>query len=808
MIKPGEWVSELRLAARGLRRSPGFTVAAVLTLALGIGGTTAMFSVVYGVLFRPLPYPDAERIVVLQERRADGTVNPGVSEPQFVELAAQSGLFSAAAALDLGAANLTGGEEPERVVVMLGSGGLFGVLGVPPQVGRPFGQADAEVGATPVALISDGLWRRRFAGAGDIVGRRVELNGETVQVIGVLPREVPFVLPQADVWRPLIIDPQRWGPDAAVNHNRMAVARLLPGLDAGRRDAAFAMAAGRLQEKYPQSFAPGWTFTASPLLESMTGQRRRPLWLFLGAVGMVLLIASSNVANLFLLRGERRRADLAVRVALGASRAWILRGVIAESLVVSALAGALGVAMAGLGLRGLLAALPRGLPRLGDVHVDAPVLAAGAGLAVCCGLLSGLLPALALLRREGLSALGRARGATASGGRRRMRRGLVVAEMALALMLTVGAGLLLRSLSRLLAQDPGFDAKGVAAVTVNLPLRTYPSAEAARGFYRRALDRALATPGVESAAAAISAPLDGANNDWAFEVEGRTSQPVTVALYNLVTPDYFSTLRIAVRSGRGFTGEDERRPEGAVIVNQALARQVWPGESPLGKRLNMNLGPPVWREVVGVVADTRTSGLGADVRPQFYLPMIDVSFSGVTRGTLLVRGKGDPAVLGARLAADLRALDPAIPRGTSRPLAQIVAQSVAQPRFALALLAGFAGAALLLGAIGVYGVVSASVRERGREFGVRMALGGTRLTVLRLVVREGLGTVLVGVVLGSAGAAALGRLLGGLLFGVSPLDVPSFAAAALSLAVVAGLACLLPAWRAASLDPMAALREE
>jgi putative ABC transport system permease protein len=802
---------ELRFAARSLARNPAFTAVAVLTLALGIGANTAIFSVVNAVLLRPLPVAEPSRLVtVFHFYPSLGNLEAGMAVPTFVEMGERARSFSGVATQTGWGVNAAGegGGEPERLTGALVTGGYFSTLGVPAAVGRALLPADAEGDGQRVVVLSDGLWRRRYGADPGVVGRTLRLNGEAYEVVGVMPAGFRDLFgADAELWGPLTFVPAQM--EARTSEFMSLVARLRPGVtpaEAGREMAAFAE---RLKADNPGAYPADWSLRTRGITEQLTGDLRPALMVLLGAVGFVLLIACANVANLLLARATARHREVAVRAALGAGRGTLVRQLLTESILLSLVGGVGALALAALGLKALAALQPDGIPRMDEVSIDGTVLLFTLAVAVLTGALFGLAPALKVSRADLQSTLRQGgRGAVGDAGGRRVGRALIVTEFALALMLLVGAGLLLRSFARLTQVDPGFDPANVLTAEVFLPPAQYPSDTARVAFLEALEARLTAVPGVRSVGATTAIPFGGGETR-SFNVEGfqpGPDQPDPWGDYRVVTPGYREAMRIPLLRGRFFTAADRMGAPPVVVVDRDLAERYWPGADPIGKRVGFEAGDSIrWMEVVGVVEHTAVEGLDAERRVQLYRPSLQ---SGPGFSVLAIRGAGDPERLTRAVRAAVRSLDPALPLSQVRTMDDRLAAAVGPRRFSMLLLAVFAGIALLLAAVGIYGVISFDVTRRTQEMGVRMALGAERGSVVRLVLRQGLRPALVGVAVGVAGALALTRLLRSQLYGVAATDPVTFAVVIGLLLGIAALATLLPARRATRVDPMVALRSE
>jgi putative ABC transport system permease protein len=797
-------LQDVRYAARVLVRQPGFAAVAVLTLALGVGANTAIFSVVNAVLLRPLPFAEPDQLVRVYEKRPKlGRTRNVVSAPDFIDWRGQSQTFDSMAAYNGWGASLTGDGEPQRITGALASADLFRVLRAEPMLGRAFAAEEDRPGAPRVVVISHGLWRRRFGADPSAVGKAVTLGGEPYTVVGVMPPAFQFPDPETEVWAPLALDPQ--DQSSRGSHYLSVVARLKTGVTREQAQAEMDAIAGRLEQQYQVNTGHGVNVFA--LHDEVVGGVRKSLFVLLGAVGFVLLIACANVANLLLARGAARQAEIAVRTALGASRWRVVRQLLTESLLLFVWGGALGLLLAVWGVDLFVALSPPGTPRVHEIRADAWVFGFTFLVSLATGVVFGLLPALqaskpdlhAALKEGGRDRLG-------GGSRTRLRGLLVVAEVASAVVLLVGAGLLLKSFVRLRQVSPGFDTANVLTMQLSLPPSRYRDGASQAAFFRQLLQRVEALPGVRAAGAVAGLPLTGNMASRYFEIEGRPPRPAGEGLnanFNLASPGYFRALGVPLVSGRQF---DERDASGApevVVVNETMARRFWPDEDPLGKRLRIANNP--WRTVVGVVADVKNDGLSAEPKPEMFYPLLQ---SPLPFMTLVVRTDTDPKTLAAAVGREVRAVDADEPVYDVKTMDERLAESVSPQRLTTLLVGVFAALAMTLAGVGIYGVISYSVAQRTREMGVRMALGAQKGDVLKLVLRQGLLLALAGVLIGLAGAFALTRVMSGLLYGVSVTDPATFAGVAVMLTAVALVACLVPALRAARVDPMVALRYE
>jgi putative ABC transport system permease protein len=803
---------DLRYGARMLSKNRGFTLIAVITLALGIGANTAIFSLVNAVLLRPLPYRDAERIVAIQELNPKGDLIQ-VTSPNFLDWRAQNTVFEHLAAIRWRQSNLAGEGQAERVEGAITSANFFEVFGAQARAGRLFSPSDEQAGHAPVVVIGYGLWQRRFGAAAGAVGQQLLIDDKSYTVIGVAP--AGFQYPdKTELWFP----PLRLAPEmsemADVTQNRgrgylSAVARLKPGVSLEQAKAEMETITARLRKQYPETNNNRFNRVVS-LQTHLVGETSRLLWLLFGAVGCVLLIACANVANLLLARATTRRRELAVRAALGATRGRMLRQLLTESLSLALAGGLLGLLLAWWGVDALTRLMPANFPRMAEIALDLPALGFALLLSVATAVIFGLAPAWQSARVELQEALkDNARGAGAR--RNRLRGALVTAEVALSLALLVSAGLLFRSFLRLQAVDAGFDAGGV------LTMRLAPSGTNFRedpqyiGFYQKVIEKIGAIAGVEAVGAINTLPLSKGPT-FAFRIEGRPETTVDKwpgANYRNVTPDYFRAMKIPIAQGRAFTERDNAPAPLVVIINQAAAARHFAGQNPVGKRINFgmrdNAGRPIWHEIVGVSANVRNKELQEEAEPEIFTAAWQDAFGGMT---FVIRSSVEPASLAMAVRQAAQEVDPAQPVFALRPMETLVIEAVTQPRFNFTLLGLFGGLALALSAAGIYGVTSYSVAQRAQEIGVRKALGAQNGDVLRLVIKQGMASVLPGVVIGLVTAFAATRVMKGLLFGVSATDPLTFAVIALSLTSVALLACWIPARRATKVDPMVALRCE
>jgi len=805
-------IQDIRYALRALLRTPGFTAVALATLALGIGANTAIFSVVDAVLLKPLPYAESGRLVrVYQTLPSRGIDANGVSYPNYSDWAARVRSCEDLAAIRLHDYTLTERGEPALVVAGTVTSNVFRLLRARPLLGRGLVVSDDAPGAAPVAVLTEKLWRQRFAGDASAIGKTVTLDRRLFTIVGVMPDAftTPPEIPLAQLWTPLSQDPVFADlREKRAGHYLTVIGRLAPGRTAPQAQAELAGVSASLERQFPKE-NEGWGVRIVPLVESLVSGFRTALLVLLGAVALVFLIACANIANLLLARANARSREIAIRTALGASRARLARQFLTECLVLSLAGGALGVALAFAGMGALRRLLPADLPRAAEIALDARVLTFALAASVLGALAFGVVPALQsapgglpAALREGSSGSGE------SGRRRRLRSTLVVAETALSFVLLVGAGLLARSFVRLRETPLGFDPSGVLSAGMSLPRSQYDRPAQWIGFYSSLIDRVRAEPGVDSVAVALPLPLMGGGLNFAFQVEGRvepSGSGETTANYTALSPDYFRVMRVPLVRGRLFTDADGADRPKVCIVSAELARLYFPHENPLGRRLVFGFTDSVAREIVGVVGDVKRDGLAVVSRPEMYVPFVQDPW---WAAYLTVRTSADPALLEPAVRAHVRALDATLPIDDAQPMTRTVRDSAAQPRFRTTLLALFGAAALLLAALGIYGVVSYGVGRRTRELGIRVALGAQRGDVLRMILTEGLVLAAAGLAAGLAGALVLTRYLASLLFEVGRLDPATYAAVAATLLAASLLAGFLPARRAMRVDPVTALRQE
>lgn len=794
-------INDIRYALRMLAKNPAFAFVVVLTLALGIGANTAIFSVVNSVLLRPLPYEEPEQLVRLwSDRSGQRTDQNEFSPAEITDFRDQVTTFEDIGLFDIGlTANLSGGNAPERVNGAEATPGLFNVLRVKPIIGRTFLPEEREVTQSKVVLFSEGLWRRRFGADPSLVGRMVQLDRESFTVIGILPDSFKFP-EKVDVWLPFSFTAEDWKTDRQ-HYYVLAVGRLKRGVTLAQAKSDLETIMQRLAPTFSE-FRKKWGITLVPMHEQIVGKIGTTLWILFGAVGLVLLIACVNVANLLLTRTADRQKELAIRLALGAGRARIIRQLLFESVLLALVGGGGGALLAVWITKLFSASLLTSLPRSEEITVDAPVLLFTLAISLITALVFGLAPAFQG-SNPNLNQTLKEGGRRSSGGSRRgLRDFLVVSEIALSLVLLVGAGLLVKSFLRLESVDSGFDSRNVLTMEVTLPRVEYPKTTEQNAFVQQALQRIEGLPGVKSAAATINPPLIGT---WgmSYSIVGHQNPALQIADNANITPRYFQTMGIRLLQGRDFSNQDTETGQPAIIINETFARKHFLNENPIGQQINA----AGRRVVIGVVGDVKARGLDLESKPQLYLPYAQKPTS-APFFTFTIRTESEPLRLAGAVQKQIESLDKNLPVANVRSLDQIVATSLAQRRLIMALFSGFAVLAVLLAAIGVYGVVSYSVAQRTHELGIRVALGATWSDVLQLVLKQGVVLALVGVAFGVGAALMLTRLMSSLLFQVGTTDSATFILVASGLVLVVLLACYVPARRATKVDPLVALRYE
>jgi predicted permease len=800
----GTIIQDLRYGLRMLLRRPGFTVVVVLTLAVGIGANTAIFSVVNAVLLRELPYHDPSKLVTVLH---DGS-SP-VAPANFLDWKQQNQSFESMAAAQVWGPNLTGQDRPEAIKAMQTTADLFGLLGVSPALGRAFNADEDKPGNERVVVLSDRLWQRRFGADKNIIGRQITLDGNGYTIIGVMPPDfqfAPFWATHAEMWAPLNLAARL---NDRVGQSLRVFARLKPGITSVSAQAEMETISRRIEQQYPES-NKGLTVSVDSLHEKAVGTTRPALLILLGAVGFVLLIACANVANLMLARSAARKREMAVRTALGAGRGRIVRQMLTESMMLSVLGGGLGLLAASWGIQALLAVAPAGLPQTQKIGLDFSVLAFCMSLSIITGLLFGLAPALQTSKVNLNDSLKEGGRSSTEGNRQHLFRSLlVVSEVALALMLLIGGGLLFRSFLRLRAVDPGFNADKLLTMELSFNGSAESTDSKRIAFLNELTERVQALPGVRSTSAINHLPVGGDVWSLGYIVEGRPLPgpgETPHAVYRVSRPDYFKTMGATLLRGRDFTARDNEAGSGVVIINESLARAAWPTEDPIGKRISLPDDNNIPREVVGIIKDAKQHDWTAQPSPEMYLPQSQST--GVKNMTVVVRTASDPLRMATAIQSEVWAIDKNLPLSQVRSMDQVVSEAIGPQRFNMFLLGLFASIAVILAVVGIYGVLSYSVAQRTHEIGIRMALGARQKDVLGLVVRQGMLLSFIGVGIGLVGAFGLMRLMESLLFEVSATDPQTFAVIAALLSIVSLLACYIPARRAANVDPMVALRNE
>ncbi len=801
-------LQDIRYAVRMLIKKPGFTVVVVAALALGIGANTAIFSIVNSILLRPLPYRDPARLAMIWMDNKRMNVDQDIhSYPNYVDYRDQNQVFESMAAYSGISLNLVGVGEPERILGAATTASLFEVLGVDPQLGRVFTVEEEQIGQDKVAILSYGLWQRRFGGDPNILGQQILVSDVSRTVIGVMPPSFKYPHKDAEIWVPLAVSDN--ARQARGSFAYYAIGRLKPGVSIEQARVEMSSIASNLANQYPG--LEGYGVNLVPLHEQVTGKVRPALLVLLGTVAFVLLIACANVANLLLARAAGREREIAIRTALGANRARLIRQLLTESTLMGLAGGAAGLLIAKWGLSALIALSPEDIPRLDQIGIDGRVLGFTVLVSLLTGLVFGLVPALQASKpdlNESLKESGRS--STAGVERRRARSALVVVEVALSLVLLIGAGLMVKSFSRLQKVDLGFNPDRLVSMNIQLSRTKYQGPAGAQ-FFRQLIDRVEAMPGVESAGAISAIFIDALPNSTNFTVEGKPPVPASEQIetpVDVVTPSYFRTMGIALLRGRELTEQDGLESQQVAVINDTFARRFWPGEDPIGRRFKFGDtdSDAPWMTIVGVVGDMRRTGLDVDVRCETFLPYSQRRFVGFL--SLVVRAKSDPRVIATAVRDQVWGIDPSQPVSHIRTMDQLLEGMMAQRRLNMVLFALFGGVALVLAAVGVYGVISYSVTQRTHEIGIRMALGAGSADVLRLIIANGMTLVLIGVAIGLIAAFALTRLMTTLLFGVSATDPATFAAISGILSGVALAACFVPALRAIKVDPMVALRYE
>jgi predicted permease len=813
-------LQDLRYGLRVLTKKPGFTIVAIITLALGIGANSTLFSVVNGLLLRPLPYRDSERLVIIWTHSPGANVAQDWPSPgQYAAIKSESSSFEDIAIAQGSNAILTGQGAPERLGVVWTSSVMFSLLGAQPALGRIFLPEEDAPGKPPTALLSYGLWQQRFGGDPNVIDQAITLNGRVYTIVGVMPADFSLsyeVMPtvgaiaQADILLPLPMSAEDLGRQGDENYNLLA--RLKPGVTIAQAQAELDAAVNGLEQQYPDYYPTSRRFSLSvrPLLEQVVGDVRPALLVLLGSVGFVLLIACANVANLLLARAASREKEMAIRTALGAGRLRVVRQLLTESLLLALMGGALGLLISIWGLDGLRALNPGNIPLMQNISIDGRVMAFTFAVAMLTGILFGLAPALRSSQvnlNESLKEGGRS---LVGSGNHRLRHTLVIAEMALSLVLLIGAGLLVRSFIRVQQVEPGFAAQNVLSLRLSVTGTEYAEESRRRIFYQQLWERIRRLPGVESTGGASILPLSGSIGWGSITIEGyaaASGQSAIQADQRVASVGYFETMKIPLISGRFFAEQDMKDSLKVAVIDENMARTYWPDADPVGKRLKRGgaTSDAPWLTVVGVVASVKQYALDSDSRVSFYTPHEQNPSSTMF---VTVRTTGDPRGLAAAVTNEARAMDPNVPVFDVKTMEQRLSESLARRRFAMLALGLFAAVAMLLAAVGIYGVMSYTVAERTREIGICVALGAKTRDVLKLIIGQGMLLAVVGVGIGLVGAVGVTRVMSSLLFGVGAIDPVTFATPSLLLAGVSLLACYLPARRAMKVDPMVALRYE
>jgi putative ABC transport system permease protein len=806
-------LTDLHYAARQLIRNPGFAVVTTLTLALGIGASTSIFSAVNPILFKPLPYPNASQLQMIWEMRRDGSSQP-VTFGTFYGLEQRSRSFDAMAVMKPWQPAMTGALQPERFEGQRVSANYFRTLGISPVLGRDFKAADDQFQGPNVVVLSDRLWRLRFAADRTIVGRQVKLDDNLFTVIGILPSSFENVLaPAAELWAPLQYDPSLPADSRDWGHHLRMVGRLRRGVSLNQARNELNVILRPLTQTYAKGYegsgGPPDGMVVNGLQDNLTLGVKPALMAILGAVALVLLIVCVNVTNLLLASGARRRSEFAMRAALGAGRMRLVRQLLTESLLLAAIAGALGMAVAVVGVRALVALSPPDLPRTGAIHVDGAVFAFALIITTVIGLMVGLLPAVQASRSEPQNGL-QQDSRTTAGGRHSMRSTLAISQVALALVLLVTAGLVLRSLERLFAIDPGFDASHLLTLQVQQSGHHLDTDSARARFLTQAVEAVRRVGGVTSAAITSQLPLSGDFDVYAMQFESHAATADAALRYS-VSPDYFKTMDIPLRRGRLLDERDTADTPGVVLISESFAKRKFGDQDPIGQRVRVGLDvfhpDRPWATIVGVVGDVKQASLAVTQSDSFYIPTPQWSWVDPAQ-SFVVRAHGDPAKLAPAIKAAIWSVDKDQPIVHVATMNSLLESSEAQRRFALTLFEAFGMVALVLAAVGIYGVLSGGVNERMREIGVRAALGASRRSILTMVLRQGMMLTGIGVLIGMLGAVATSRIVVSLLYGVSRFDLVTYISVVALLAAVSAIACWLPAWRAAQIDPSITLRAE
>lgn len=813
-------LKDIRFGLRLLLRKPGFTIVTLIALALGIGANSAIFSVVNSVVLRPLPYKDSERLVaVWVSIYRPGLEKLVLSAPEFVDIRDRNSVFEAMSAYSIQGVNLTESAEPERVRAALISTNLIPMLGVPLAYGRAFLPEEDQAGRNQVAILSYNLWQRRFGGNTSIIGQSLTLDGRSVNVVGVMPRGFQFPDVEAEMWLPLVFTADHLSDNYRGSHWLNVVARLKPGISVERAQTDAHSIAQSAGQQHNRTYPRGLGASVISLRNEIIGDIRLTLYVLLGAVVFVLLIACANLANLLLARAVARHREVAIRTAMGADRRRLIMQLLTESILLSALGGLLGLLLAYWGMGLLVSLSPPDIPRLHEISLDGRVVIFTVLVSLLTGVLFGLAPALQAsktdlneLLKEG------SRGSTGGKGQQRVRSLLVVLGLALSVVLLVGAGLMIKSFLQLQRINPGFRVDKMLTLRVILPRTKYDDFYKQTGFFKQSLERISARPGVEAASAISVLPLGGSTSDRSLRIEDRpvvAGEPLPDEELRLVGPTYFSTMNIPLLKGREFTERDQVDALRVAMVNQAFADRYWPGQDPLGKRIaysGLRDNKPDWCEIVGVARNIKHEGLDVDEKPEVYLPYLQPLFAASTTNLaslyFVIRTSSDPKSVIAPVRADILQLDKEQPITNIKTMEERLSESIAQRRFNMLMLSIFAGVAMVLAGVGIYGIMSYIVTQRTHEIGIRMALGAQAKDILMLVLSQGMALTTIGLGLGLLATLALTRIITSLLYGVSPTDPLIFVAISALLGIIALLACFISARKAIRVDPVIALRDE
>lgn len=807
-------LQDLRFGIRTLTKSPGFAIVALLTLALGIGANSAIFSVINAILLRPLAYQNPDQLVLINHNYQKINLKASVSAFGYTHYRDNAKSFESISAITGWAANLTGEGEPERLTGQTVTANFFDLLGVKAVMGRTFAVGEDSEGKNRVVVLSHGFWQRRFASDKSILNKTLSLNGENYTVVGVMPpsfqygREIGMIV---DLWAPIVFTPQQLSPDSLTNEFLSVVGRLRVGVTQEQAQAEMRNIASNLRQQYMQgSDATNWDLLLTSFRQFVVGDISTMLWIVMLVVGFVLLIACANVANLLLARAAARQKEIAVRTALGAGRWRIIRQLLTESVLLSVVGGALGLLIGYWGVKALVSLNEDRIPRASEISLDWRVMLFTFGVSIVTGVLFGIVPALQTTRADLHETLKEGGRSGSAATKQWIRSSLVVVEIALALAVLVGAGLLVKSFLHVQQVNPGFNPQGLLTMQLSLPATKYSEAPQRANFYKQVISDVRSLPGVQSVGAISVLPLSGGGSSGSFRIEGRDipqGQSMPHGARWAATPDYFKTMGIPLIRGRYFEERDTAESLPVAVIDQSLAQKYWPNEDPVGKRISFEGTPDkrIWREIVGIVGHVKHTDLEGESRAQYYMPHQQRPQAGMA---LVIRTPNDPNALSGSVRGVIKTADGDLPVFRVRTMDQFVADSMTQRKFALLLICVFACLALLLSAIGLYGVMAYSVTQRTHELGLRMALGAQASDVLKLVVKQGMLLAVVGLGLGVVGAIFLSRLMKTMLFNVSATDPLVFVGIALTLAAVALLACFVPARRATKVDPMVALRYE